>query len=184
MKIAIISDTHDNLANLERFLGQAKTREITGIIHCGDVATPETLEWLTEKFKGEIKVACGNAEIRREEFFELAKKHKNLEVFAEVGEWAPHQSVQDKEINIAFVHEPDQAEELAKSGKYNFVFHGHTHKPWIKGVVPEDSPLGASQGESSRSTLIANPGTLGGVFMASTFAVLDTITGRLELVRL
>ena len=170
MRIAIISDTHDNMANLEKFLGLAKEVGMEAIIHCGDVTTPETLEGLAESFPGLIKLACGNMEIRREEFVEVAKRHKNLEVFAEVGEWGVDG------IKTAFVHRPDKTEELAKGmlptqgGRSSrFVFYGHTHKPWIKQI-----------GE----VLVANPGTLGGVFTAPTYATLDTATGQLALHRL
>ena len=160
MKIAVISDTHDNIANLERFLELARGLEIEGLISCGDVTTPETLDWLAENFAGPIKVACGNAEIRREEFAGIALKHPNLEVFPGVGEWGVDG------LKLAFVH---QTRPQIDCGAYNFVFHGHTHKPWI-GQIGE--------------TLIANPGTLGGVFTAPTFSVLDTQTGHLELKRL
>lgn len=159
MKIAIISDIHDNLANLERFLVLVKELKIEGIICCGDVTTPETLELLTEGFSGLIKLANGNMEIRREEFAEVAKKHQNLEVFEEVGEW------EVDGLKLAFAHKPEQIEPVVEAGGRDFVFYGHTHKPWIKGVA-------------------VNPGTLGGVFTFPTFAVLDTKTGKLELKKL
>lgn len=173
MKIAIISDTHDNLANLEKFLTLAKKEEVVGIIHCGDVTKVETLEFLLSNFSGWVKLACGNAEINRGDFKLLEQKRDNLELFSEVGEWQ----------NLAFTHKPEKAEELAQTGKYNFVFYGHTHKPWIRDVA-KGSPSGASQGEPLAPTLMANPGTLGGVFMTPTFAVLDLETGQLALRRL
>ena len=46
------------------------------------------------------------------------------------------------------------------------MFYGHTHKPWFVG---------------KNDIIIANPGTLGGVFYKASFAVLDTDTGKLEL---
>lgn len=179
MKIAIISDTHDNLTNLEKFLevfgkefeapsaSHSDNRKVEprGIICCGDVTTPETLTWLVERFAGPIKLVCGNMEIRQEEFFAVAARSENLEVFPITGEW----EIPAPNLKMAFVHKPDKIEELAKTGKYNFVFYGHTHKPWIS---------------QSGTVLLANPGTLGGVFTASTFAILDTETGKLELKRL
>lgn len=163
MKIAIISDTHDNIANLERFLAVISRDGIEGLVHCGDVTTPETLEWLAERFAGPIKLACGNMEIRREEFSDVGGKYKNLEIFPEIGEWGVG------EKKIAFMHRPDKTEELAQTKAYSFVFYGHTHKPWI-------SQIG--------TTLVANPGTLGGVFTAPTYAILDAKTGQLALHRL
>jgi hypothetical protein len=195
MKIAIISDTHDNITNLENFLVIAKREKIGGIIHCGDVTTPETLDLLADKFSGPIKLADGNMEIRREEFAEVVERHKNLEVFPDVGEWEISRHALDTNVSqdvshsvanmikIAFVHKPDKTEELAQTGQYSFVFYGHTHKPWVR-MVPEDSPLGASQGKSSGAVLVANPGTFGGVFTSPTYAVLDTTTGQLALHRL
>lgn len=170
MKIAVISDIHDNLANLERFLKLAEELKIEGIICCGDVTTSETLEFLVSNFEGPIKLACGNTEIGQEKFAEVAERHKNLEVFAEVG--ALHHTEQGKsglvKIDVAFVHRPNKTRELALSGKYSFVFYGHTHRPWISGEGP----------------IVANPGTLGGVFTAPTFAILGTDTNSLELKKL
>ena len=42
--------------------------------------------------------------------------------------------------------------------KLNYIFYGHNHKPWI---------------ENKTDAQIINPGTLGGVFQKSTFAVLE-----------
>ncbi|MFA6476265.1 MAG: metallophosphoesterase family protein [Candidatus Paceibacterota bacterium] len=167
MKIAIISDAHDNMANLEKFLEVTKREGIEGIIHCGDVTTPETLDWLAENFAGPIKLADGNMEIRREEFGQVVERHKNLEVFPEIGVW--ELEIRGAGTKIAFTHRPNKNEELAQTKAYSFVFYGHTHKPWI-------SQIG--------SVLVANPGTLGGVFTAPTYATLDTDIGQLALHRL
>jgi uncharacterized protein len=191
-KIAVISDIHDNLANLERFLkvfdeqcSSLGDEQVCGIICCGDVTTPETLEFLASNFEGPIKLACGNTEIGQEKFAEVAERHKNLEVFAEVG--ALHHTEQGKsglvKIDVAFVHRPNKTRELALSGKYSFVFYGHTHRPWIKEVAAKGNPLGAVQG-LPLATFIANPGTLGGVFTAPTCAILETQTLKLELHKL
>ena len=42
MKIAIISDTHNNLANLDTALECIRLADVTTVIHCGDMTTPET----------------------------------------------------------------------------------------------------------------------------------------------
>ncbi len=181
MKIAIISDIHDNLANLKRFLELAKELGIESIICCGDVTTPETLEELVKNFTGTIKLVCGNAEIRREEFFDVAKRCQNLEVFAEKGEW------EIEGLKLAFIHRPDRVRGLSGPSvdkeSHQFIFYGHTHQPWIR-IVPEDGPSGAVQGPSSGTTIAANPGTLGGFSTTPTFAILDTETRQLELKKL
>ena len=166
MHLAIISDTHDNLANLAEFLRQARDLKVEAIIHCGDVTEPETLEYLARNFEGEIKLVCGNMEIRREDFPRIVERHKNLEIFPEFGEWA----ISDIEQTVAFAHRPETARPLAVSGRYRFVFYGHTHKPWIEQI--------------GGGAFLANPGTLGGVFTSPTYSLLDAKTGKLELKKL
>ncbi|MCX6797241.1 MAG: metallophosphoesterase family protein, partial [Candidatus Doudnabacteria bacterium] len=56
-----------------------------------------------------------------------------------------------------------------ESQKYDFVFHGHTHKPWQ---------------ETIGKTIIINPGTLAGLFNKATFAVFDTETKKAQLILL
>ena len=70
-------------------------------------------------------------------------------------------------IKIAFTHYLDKAKKLAETKRYNYVFYGHTHKPWE---------------EEINSTKIINPGTLAGVWNRSTFAILDTKIKKVELI--
>ncbi|MFW5874598.1 MAG: metallophosphoesterase family protein [bacterium] len=37
MKIAVMSDTHDNIWNVRRVLGIVKNSKAEAIIHCGDI---------------------------------------------------------------------------------------------------------------------------------------------------
>ena len=67
---------------------------------------------------------------------------------------------------FAFTHRPEFARGLASTGKYDFVFYGHTHKPW-------EEKIGFCR--------LINPGNLAGMFFKSTFAVYDTKQDKLEL---
>jgi uncharacterized protein len=154
MKIAIISDTHDNLATMKKAAGWMKSEKIKLLIHCGDVSKQEILKESLEGFKGRIFLSKGNCDLGN---FEKVPGLKFREKFGEI-------AVAGKKV--AFCHFPEIASELAKTGKYDAVFYGHTHKPWI-----------ADEGK----TIIANPGNLAGVFYRATFAVYDTKTGKLEL---
>jgi len=167
--IAIISDSHDNLANLEEFLKQAKQNKVETILHCGDVTTPEFLSFLADNFSGQIKIAIGNAEIREEEFCFLAEENSRLEIFSEIGEMTLPLA-DSRRLKVAFVHKPELAENLANSGNYDYVFYGHTHQPWLV--------------KDKKDVILANPGTLGGVFSEPTYALLDPETGRLRLKKL
>jgi len=63
MKIAIISDTHDNLATLEKAVDWINKNGIEEIIHCGDICSPYTLQELSKKFSG-VKPRGGHAPLR------------------------------------------------------------------------------------------------------------------------
>lgn len=115
MKIAILSDSHDNAPNLKKALSLIENNKIKTIIHCGDVSTPETLKELLKSFKGKIYIVSGNADSGFEKFPETGR----MEV--------------DRKL-IAFTHMPKKARELAASQQYDLVFYGHTHKPWEEKV--------------------------------------------------
>lgn len=164
MKIAIISDTHDNIPNLEKFLSWAEKNKIEKIIHCGDIASPEVVELLIKKFP--LHLVFGNMdENHREAISRMA--HPNLTVYGDEGKMKIEAGKKlIKSAKAAFCHLPERARELAESGRYNLVFYGHTHKPWL---------------EDLDDCQIINPGTLGGVFSKATFAVYDTQENKLDL---
>lgn len=62
MKIAIISDIHDNLANLKKAMDLIKKEKIKIIIHCGDIITLQTLKGTFQEFEGKIHIVFGNAD--------------------------------------------------------------------------------------------------------------------------
>ena len=54
MRLAIISDTHDNLATLKKFIDFIDKNPVKAVIHCGDIADGETIEYLAKNFGGKI----------------------------------------------------------------------------------------------------------------------------------
>lgn len=160
MKIAIFSDSHDNIPNLEKFLDWCKKNKIKELIFCGDLCAPATLKEILEpKFKGKIHMVFGNVGDRELEP-QVAAHLSNVIHYGEAGE----SKIDNKKI--AFTHFPQKAKKLAQSGKYDIIFYGHTHKPWEEKV---------------NKCRLVNPGTLAGMFYKATFAVYDTKTNRLEL---
>ena len=57
MKIGIISDTHDNLRNLEAALELLRAEGVTKVLHCGDVCGPGIIQTLAGF---DVWVAQGN----------------------------------------------------------------------------------------------------------------------------
>jgi putative phosphoesterase len=159
MLIAIISDIHDNLANLEKCLSWCQQSKINSLICCGDITNLETVSYLAQNFSGEIFVVAGNAEIYKEA--ELAK-FKNINYYGEIA------INEFNGVNIGFCHEPEKIKKIQELSplELDFIFYGHTHKPWL---------------EKKGSTLIVNPGTLGGIFTSATFAILDVEAKNLSL---
>ncbi len=157
MKIAIISDTHDNITNLKKALSLIKKEEIKTILHCGDVASLNTLKEVFKDFKGQVYIVLGNMDYISKE--DNQKLPENIEILGEIGE------VKIDKKNIAFCHFPEKAKSLLKTKKYDIVFYGHTHKPWE---------------EEIDKIKLVNPGNLAGIICKATFAIYNT-NNNLEL---
>jgi len=114
MKIAVVSDTHNNWNNFEKAINWIKKENIQFILHCGDITTIETLNSSKNIFAGQIEFVKGNGDFN----LNLPEK-KEIEIAKK---------------KIAFTHFPKIAKILAESGKYDLVFYGHTHKPWEEKV--------------------------------------------------
>ena len=149
MKVAIISDIHDNIANLKKCLAYCAVNSIEKIFCCGDVTNSETLEFLANNFQKEIYLVRGNMEIFDED---EPKKYKNIIYTGRIVRF----ELAGKKIGLC--HEPFLLDYVLKKGECDIIFYGHTHKPWI---------------EKKNNYLFANPGTLGAVFQKATFAVWD-----------
>ena len=60
MKIAIISDTHGNVANFKKAVNWLNKENIQTILHCGDIGDPISLKESLEDFKGKFFGVFGN----------------------------------------------------------------------------------------------------------------------------
>ncbi len=163
MKIAVISDTHDNIANVDNVLAFLKREKITTLIHCGDTSTFETIEYIRNNFDGDIYATLGNDEKNPDERVAQTGNFKEFTQFFSIGDLRIGDSC------VAFIHYPDAAKNLARSGKYDAVFYGHTHKPWM---------------EKIGNCMLLNPGNVAGVYYPASFAIIDTDTLHAQLVRI
>jgi uncharacterized protein len=165
--IAIISDIHNNTVNLEKVLNYCKEKEITTIICCGDLASEEALDFMNDNFSGTIHYTFGNMDNDQLRDLELTDKYKNTVLYKKYGEATGEATTDGK--RTAFVHFPEKAKELCLSGKYDFVFYGHTHKPWT---------------EKIDSCVMLNPGNVAGEIYPPTFAVWNTSNDKFQLIRI
>ncbi|MBU0636778.1 MAG: YfcE family phosphodiesterase [Patescibacteria group bacterium] len=157
MRVIIISDIHDNLINLEKTLSWCKKNQIKELICCGDVVNSETLKYLAENFFNKIHLVKGNAELYKETEIEQYKNINYLNLFGVI-------ELDNKKIGI--YHKPELITKIKEQENCNLIFYGHTHQPWIK---------------EEKETIIANPGTLGGIFFKASFALWNSKTNGLEL---
>lgn len=158
--LAIISDIHDNLANLETFLKYAGKNKISEIFCLGDLTNNLTIKNLADGFEGKIYLVSGNADFFNEEYIKYFPKIKYYNKTGDV-------EIDNKKI--AFTHCPYNAKEIAKSKKYDYIFYGHTHKPWQ---------------EKISETILLNPGTIAGTFGKATFAIWDEKKNKFYLILL
>ena len=162
MKLAIVSDSHDNLATLEKAFSWLNRNKINLVLHCGDVCSPGMLKEMSKTFPGQIHLVFGNVD--GDQYSMLAAKERG-----ELDHVVFHGNLGKLEVEkkkIAFCHDPLLARGLAKTGEYDLVFYGHTHQPWEERIA---------------NCRLVNPGTLAGMFNKATFAIYDTKTDKLEL---
>jgi hypothetical protein len=168
MKIAVLSDIHDHIDNLDVALDKVKKTGSEAIIFCGDFCSPFVIPHLQSP--GLHIYACpgnndcdllsitGNA---KPDQFELSSPGD------EFGE------VDMDNTKIVYCHYPKIARLLAQSGQFHAVFHGHTHQAYEEHVG---------------NTLLANPGSICGIISGkygpASFGVYDTISHKFELVYL
>lgn len=157
MKIAIMSDLHDNEVYAQIFCTYCQANKIEVILCCGDVTNDDTLI-LLNTINIPIYVIRGNADNFDDSIFSALE---NITYLGRTGEV----SLDNKLIGLC--HEPYFIENLLLKNYY-IIFYGHTHKPWV---------------ESKNKTHVMNPGTLGGVGSVSTFAVWEMNKPLPELIK-
>ena len=151
-RIAIISDSHDQVANLAAAITYCNEQNISTVIHCGDLISPFMLQQLT-KLQGAVHLIYGNnigdqhlISSRCGITFENIQHHGTL---AEL-------KLFNKQI--AVVHYPEGARGLASQATYDIVCFGHNH-------TFETTRYG--------ETILINPGQLMGEKEDTGFVVLD-----------
>ena len=155
MKLGIISDTHDNLGKLEAGVAGLLAQSPDLVIHAGDFISPFTARHFAAvkdagiPFLGIFGNNDGERFGLRRMFEPIGPIHEDPHIFDFDG------------CRILLTHKETLVESLAKSGDYDLVIYGHTHK-----IDVRDEPC-----------LIVNPGEGGGWLTGRcTFATVDLST--------
>ena len=167
MKIAILSDIHDHIWNLDKAKTLIRIEGCKAVIFCGDMCAPFTTQILTATGLPTYAV-WGNVD---EDHWAMVKKGGDNFFAATLSQEFNEVVLGGKKI--AFCHYPKLGSLLAETGYYDAVFHGHTHVTYSK---------------KTGKTLLANPGAVCGIVKGraglASFMVFDTDKNSLRLVKI
>ena len=159
MKVAILSDIHDNIWALETLL---EGLEAETLIFCGDFCAPFTLDQIARAFEGPIHAVLGNNDGDPLLLGRIANKHPHVTLHGQFAELALGGR------QVAVNHYPEVGRAIAQGGVYDLVCHGHSHERLV---------------ERTGKTVRVNPGEVMGRKGPSTYAVYDTESGEAEIVQ-
>ena len=121
MLIGVVSDTHNNLKNIELIVHLFNETNVDLVIHTGDIANSKSLD----KFKNlncELVGVYGNNDRGEKGLKEVAVS--NNFHFQE-----PPRRLNLLDREIAIFHEPDNIDQFLSENKLvNVVIYGHTHR--------------------------------------------------------
>jgi putative phosphoesterase len=160
MKIAVFSDSHDNIAGLEQALQAAKNEDAEMLLHCGDLVAPRMLDRLGKYFAGPVHVVFGNNDADGRLLQKVASTYSHVKLHGIYAE------VQAGDRNIAMIHYPEPALRIAQSGHFDLVCYGHDHDKAV---------------ETIGSCVLANPGEILGMKGIPTWGLYDTASGHFTL---
>ena len=163
MKIAIISDTHNHIRNLNTALSIINAEGITTIVHCGDMTSMETAELL----RGYAVIfVFGNGDYASGA---ISKSLQEANPASSAG-MAFEGEIGGVKIAAAHGHVTGKVESLFRSNQFDYVFYGHSHR---------------RSDERGPRTRLVNPGALGGIQKETrSFCILDLAAGDLRFIEL
>ena len=121
MRIGVVSDTHNNLKNIDKIIFLFNKENISLVIHTGDIANAKSLDKFS-KLNCKLIGVLGNNDRNEEGIIEIANEH-NFQITE------PPRSLSLHDKNIAIFHEPELIDEfLSNNEEIDIVIHGHTHR--------------------------------------------------------
>jgi len=161
MRIALVSDTHNDQSRIKQALVRLRQEQITTVLHAGDVTSARVLRLFKSS---DVWIARGNMD------HDPALDATAHELFGPQRLAAIHKLTIDGHT-LALIHNGESAagRELIRSRDYDLVIHGHSHHP---------------RDEVFAGTRVINPGALGSTrWRRPSFAILDLATGDLSWVK-
>lgn len=155
MLVGAISDTHDNLPQIEKAVRYLNDQKVDLVLHAGDYVAGFVIPKLAQlncKLIGVFGNNDGDHELLKKRFSETSNCTIR-ERFAQV-------DVEGFRIAVLHGHETELLDAIIESGYFDAVIHGHSHNLSI---------------ERKGKTLAVNPGEICGYLTGkSTLSLLDT----------
>jgi putative phosphoesterase len=161
--IGAMSDTHDRLDAVDKAISFFNSREVTDVLHAGDLVSPFVAP-LFSKLKAKLHFVWGNNE----------GDHEFIKVrFADIGisPLGDFAALQLGGKKVALLHGTHQeiVDSLIESGAYDLIVRGHSHRAEV------------IEGE----TLLVNPGEVCGYLTGrQTVALIDLDKMQAQIVDL
>lgn len=165
MKICILSDSHDNRYLLAAAVRDAMTRGAETVLHCGDVVAPTTLRILNP-LGLPVHVIHGN---NTGDLYSMAQLSHDADSVVQYHGQDVGLTLEKRRIFL--VHYPHYAQAIATTGDWNLVCCGHDHRPSIDNVT----------NIKGSTTILINPGTVGGVGAPPTYVMGNLRTMEFEI---
>lgn len=164
MKVAILSDIHDQKQHLAKIIDQLQARNITEVIVLGDFCAPPTVRQLVESGLS-FRCIYGNNDGDRARMVRVALESQGRVVFAD----DEFDSFEIDDRKVFITHYPGIAQPAAASGHYDAVFFGHNHQ--------------RSHEVLQNGCLLLNPGEVWGWMNGVvSYAVWDTQANTAEII--
>ena len=129
MKIAVFSDSHDNIAGLEQALRQANEAGAELLLHLGDLCAPFMLDRLGKQFTaGPVHVVFGNNDGDGRLLHTIASKYSHVTLHGIYAE------LEAGGRAIAIIHYPEPALRTLQSGRFDLVCYGHNHDKKVERI--------------------------------------------------
>ena len=158
MRVAIVSDIHDNIPKLRQALAGMEGVDV--LVCLGDLCSPFIVRELGEGFRGPIHVVFGNNDGDRFRLTTSALGYPQITVHGEYVE------LDLDGRRFAIQHLDNIGRALAAGGRFDVVCFGHSHQFKLERT-------------GNGRTLVVNPGEIfGGLTGRSTYVIYDTVPGE------
>lgn len=159
IRIAVVSDTHNNLRNVTRIVELVNAASVARVVHTGDITQAKTLEVLARLHAPLIGVYGNNDE--RETIAPVAARYAMQLVDG-------HLSFEASGRRVGVIHDPDHIDDGLLAA-HDLVLHGHNHRLVL---------------ERRRGAVLFNPGECAGMLDGhNAVGVVDLVTLEVELLR-